>query len=189
METTYPSSHSSIKDLVMLGFGHQFANDEIAATNRAEIAVTKEVSDARSAIESTSAENRLATAIASGEGRLSTALASGEIRAASERNFGEIRNQVSTGFGATNVAIEKTAAATALAIEKTATANALGQKDILLEICKSENRLATQIAECCCEARLDAAATRALIVSEGNRVLERENSDLRLKNLFLSEKK
>jgi len=46
--------------------------------------------------------------------------------------------------------------------------------------------LAAQIAECCCEARADAAATRALILAENARKTEQEAQDLRMQLLILS---
>lgn len=57
---------------------------------------------------------------------------------------------------------------------------------VLLESERNKAALAAQIAACCCKQEQEASATRALILSESNRVLERETTDLRTRLMILT---
>lgn len=136
-------------------------SDNIRETARVGADLSSAISDARSAVER-----------ANGESRLSMAIASGEIR--------ELINTTSTtnliAIKENGYAVREEGCKTRETVlvdgSKTREKSAEQFAALQLQACKDAAALAAQIAECCCEQKQEAAATRALILAEGQKRTE-----------------
>lgn len=176
------ASRDSIRETARVGF------DNIRETSRVGSDLAKDVSDARSSVERTSAENRLQMAIASGEireliGTTSTVnllAIKDNLAAIKEESCKNVMETIKQGCETREVVKDK--------FYELNTEMLKGFANTQLEALKNKCDLEAKIAECCCEQKAltisESNATRALILAEGQRRLESENADLRLKVLL-----
>mgnify|MGYP001603128974 CR=1 FL=1 len=158
--------------------------DIIRETSRVGSDLASQIADSRSAVERTSGEGRLATAIAAGEIReLITANSSINLLAIKDNGFA-VREE---GCKTRERVLEEGCKTREKSAEQYAALQLEAAKNfaaVQLKACEDRAALAAQIAECCCEQKQEAAATRALILAEGQKRCEAENANLRLELLL-----
>ncbi len=157
------------------------SRDAIRETSRVGSDLANAISDTRSSIERTSLENRLATQVIAGELRQSINDTSRDNLIAIKDNGFAIREE---GCKTREVVFSescKTREEILKGFHQT-------QLEALKNKCELDARILSEscetralIEKCCCEQKEQAAVTRALILSEGQKRLETENADLRLK--------
>ena len=144
-------------------------------TNRNATAVTKAITDASLASSLGFGELREVVAV----GTTANAIASKDIQIAIYKDGCETRETVNNRFYTLNTEMLK-----GFSDNKY---DALKNKcDLERQAADNKAALAAQIAECCCEQKQEAAATRALILSEGKAELERRLAKAETQLLILS---
>jgi hypothetical protein len=171
------------------------SRDNIRETSRVGSDLGHAISDARSSVERTSAENRLATAIAAGEIRELIGKTGFDNLVAVKDNGFAVREEGCKTRETVLIDGCKTREQEAEHFSKLQYQAEKNKNDIekemlkgfhttQLEAQKNACELAAKLAECCCKLEMEHFTTRALILAEGTKRLESENSNLRMELLL-----
>ncbi|MGL5113598.1 MAG: hypothetical protein ACRC6O_13275 [Flavobacterium sp.] len=165
------------------------ARDNIRETSRVGHDLSKDISDARSESSRGDAEGRLQTAIISGEIReLVNTTAASNLIAIKDNGFSIREEGCKTREKICDT--EHNLTKQIFSLEKE---TLKGFHQTQLEALKNKCDLEAKLAECCCELKAlslsENNATRALILSEGQKVLAAENSNLKLELLLKNNSK
>ena len=173
-EATNRTSVAGIKET------SEASRDNLRETARVGSDLAGAVADTRSALERANGESRLSTAIAAGEIReligktaSDNLVASKDVLSAVYLEGCKTRETILTDGGRTREKAAEQFAALQLEAAKNFSATQL-------KACEDKHELSKQIAECCCEAKVAACATNALIIAQTSERRADELADVRM---------